>query len=103
MKSWHQEVVWPRPVLAIVLARTVDVGPGALSPIPVPGSGSEGPGHGKAICAKLVEELGATDYRDRQRCRKDQLEALGEPALEALRKAAADHADPEVQVACRSA
>lgn len=45
---------------------------------------------------KLVNQLGAASYRDR-RAAESKLEALGEPALDMLRRAAADHADPEVQ------
>ena len=42
----------------------------------------------------LIEELASGDYRTREAATK-QLEALGEPALDALKKAAKTHPDPE--------
>src|SRR5437660_1047191 len=46
--------------------------------------------------ARLVQQLGSSDYRTREAARK-QLEAVGEPARDALRKVAASGADVETQ------
>lgn len=44
----------------------------------------------------LIQELGSESFRDRTKAEKA-LKAIGKSALPALKKAAADHADPEVQ------
>src|SRR5437016_9564774 len=46
--------------------------------------------------ARLVKQLGSSDYRKREAARKE-LEAIGEPARDALCKAAACCADVETQ------
>jgi hypothetical protein len=45
---------------------------------------------------RLIKQLGDDDFADREAASKE-LEALGEPALAALRKATASSADPEIQ------
>src|SRR5260370_22603994 len=46
---------------------------------------------------KLIEQLGDDHMAKRQDAAK-RLEAIGEPAVEALRKAAKSHADPDVRL-----
>src|SRR5437764_3787639 len=46
--------------------------------------------------ARLVKQLGSSDFRAREAARK-QLEAIGEPARDALRKVAASSADLETK------
>jgi predicted NACHT family NTPase len=46
---------------------------------------------------KLIEQLGSDHAKERQAAAK-QLEAIGESAVEALRKASKDHIDPDVRL-----
>jgi WD40 repeat protein len=49
---------------------------------------------------KLIDQLGSDDAGKRKEA-ATKLEQIGEPALELLRKAAKDHADPDVQLRAR--
>jgi WD40 repeat protein len=68
---------------------------GALAPLA--GGAREGPGEKEADrIAGLIRQLGDDQFARREAASRA-LEAVGEPALEALRKAAASSADPEVR------
>jgi WD40 repeat protein len=53
---------------------------------------------GTADIPKLIEQLGDEDNADRRQEAARRLEALGEPALEALRQACKSHPDPDVRL-----
>src|SRR5437870_5487954 len=71
--------------LAFVLGLVV------VAALPAPAA----PAPDAASIAKLVEQLGSGDFEEREKATKD-LDAIGEPALDALRKAAEGHEDAEV-------
>src|SRR5690242_18268406 len=67
---------------------------GMMSALPKLAAGPETPA--EAVIDRLIAELGSDKYTEREGASR-RLEAAGEPALPALRKAAAMSADPEVR------
>lgn len=57
---------------------------------------SASPGGPPADVAQLIRQLGSDDYAEREAAHQ-KIEALGESALDALRKAASESDDPEVK------
>src|SRR5579884_961485 len=55
------------------------------------------PGADASAVDKLIGQLGSADFEERDQA-TGALEAIGEPALDALRKAASSHADAEVRM-----
>jgi carboxyl-terminal processing protease len=49
-----------------------------------------------ADISRLIQQLGSKDFREREAA-SQQLDRIGEPAIKFLRKAADEHADPEVR------
>lgn len=66
-------------------------------PPPVPQPVPEGGGADEAKIAELIEKLGSADWDERAEAEKE-LEKIGKPAAEALKKAMETAEDPEVKV-----
>ena len=63
---------------------------------PAPSKPARLPGETPAAIDRLLKQLGSNDFRQREAASRA-LEAIGEPALEALRRAATKNADIEIR------
>jgi hypothetical protein len=77
----------------VVAALAFGLGLGVVAALPAPAA----PAPDTAPVAKLIEQLGSSDFEERDRATKA-LDAVGEPALDALRKAAESHPEAEVRM-----
>jgi hypothetical protein len=80
--------------LTAALGIVLGLGVVAVAPTPAPAAPPTDP----AAIAKLIDQLGSSEFEEREKAQKA-LDAIGAPALDALRKAAADpKAEPEVRM-----
>jgi hypothetical protein len=77
----------------LIAALTFVLGLGVVATVPAPAA----PPSDQATIAKLIEQLGSNEFEQREKAQKE-LDAIGAPALEALRKAADGHSQTEVRM-----
>lgn len=83
-------------ILSLVLALLWLTGPAAFGEKPRASQPKEARKLSQEEISRLIERLGDSDFAEREQAKK-QLEALGAPAIDLLKKAAADSGDAEVR------